>query len=281
MSSVEPRQRVGIVGLGLMGGSVARSLRALEHPPRVTAFSNDPDDVRAALDAGIIDVKAETSEDAVADQDVLIYATPLGATLDLMRAHSALWGDAAVTDLVGLKEPILALAREQGFSDVYVGAHPMAGGTGSGFACSADDLFVDRTVWIVLADAEEQRSECVETLWRSLGARIKRIGASDHDRLMAWASHVPQLMATALARVLAARGLEVGDLGPGGLDMTRLAISASETWRDLLDVSADRDAAGLEALEQELAALRATLSAGDLDAVGAMMDQARTWREGG
>jgi prephenate dehydrogenase len=113
-----------------------------------------------------------------------------------------------------------------------------------------------------------------------MGARIKPIEAADHDELMVWASHLPQLMAMTLARVMTAQGLDVTDLGTGGLDMTRLAMSSSDMWRDLLEVSADRDAFALEALEQELAAIRAVLGAGDIDAVGAMMDQVRTWRTG-
>jgi prephenate dehydrogenase len=280
MSSGDPRQRVGIVGLGLVGGSVARSLKALDPAPRITGFTKDPEDARTALHEGILDVVAEAPDDAVRDQDVVIYATPLGATLELMATHSGLWGEAAVTDVVGLKKQLLDQARKRGFADVYVGAHPMVGGTGSGFAASVDDLFVDRTVWVVRGDAEAQQVERVEGLWRHLGARIKPIEAADHDELMVWASHLPQLMATALARVMIARGLEVTDLGTGGLDMTRLAMSSSDMWRDLLEVSADRGAVALEALEQELAALRAVLGAGDLDAIGAVMDQVSTWRTG-
>jgi len=278
MSSVDPRPRVGIVGLGLMGGSLARALRRREGDARVTAFTNDPDEAREALEAGIIDVVAETSEDAVNDHDIVVYATPLGVTLELMESHARWWGRAAVTDVVSLKEPLLRQARERGYAASYVGAHPMVGGTGSGFAASVDGLFVDRAVWIVRGDADEDRVEHVEDLWRSLGARTLSIEASEHDRLMVWASHLPQLMATALARVMAAQGLAAMDLGPGGLDMTRLAKSSSSMWRDLLDVVADQDVSALEAVERELAAMRAALRAGRVDEVGTMMDQVRSWR---
>ncbi len=280
MSPTDPRQRVGIVGLGLMGGSVARSLKALDSAPRITAYTKAPEDAGAALRAGIVDAVAETPGDAVRDQDLVVYATPLGVTLGLMATHWESWGDAAVTDVVGLKEPLLHQARERGFSDVYVGAHPMVGGTGSGFTASIEGLFVDRTVWVVHGDAEEQHVERVEGLWRSLAARVRPIEAADHDSLMVWASYLPQLVATALARVMAGQGLAVTDLGSGGLEMTRLAMSSSDMWRDLLDASSDRDAAGLKAFEQELTSLCASLGAGDLDAVGTMMDQGRTWRKG-
>ena len=272
--------RVGIVGLGLMGGSVARSLKARNTGHRVTAFTRESGDAEAALDTGVVDVVAATASDAVRDQELVIYATPLRATIELMGTQQASWGDAAVTDVVGLKEPLLDLARKQGFSHVYVGAHPMVGGTGSGFGASVEDLFVDRTVWVVQGEAEVRCVNLVEDFWRSLGALTKRISATDHDELMAWVSHLPQLLATALAKTMAAEGLEVTDLGPGGLDMTRLAGSSTEMWSDLFDGLHVHDEKALAAVERQMGVLRAALRAGDVDAVGALMDQARRWRTG-
>ena len=281
MSSADARRRVGIVGLGLMGGSLARALKQLEPAPRVTAFTLNPADARAALDAGILDGIAEAAQDAVRDQDIVIYATPLGATLDLMTAHAQEWGDASVTDMVSLKVPLLRRAREQGFADSYVGAHPMVGGTAAGFGASRGSLFVDRTVWLVDGDAEEDHVERVDGLWRSLGARTRPVEASEHDRLMVWSSHLPQLVATAVARVMAARGLDVADLGPGGMDVTRLAQSSSDMWGDLLQESAEQDAEALEALGRELDGIRAALTGARVEDVGAMMDQILTWRREG
>ena len=280
MESADPRERVGIVGLGLMGGSIARALKMLDPAPRVTAFTQDVADARSALQEGVLDTIADTPAAAAGDQDLVIYAAPLRVTMELMAGHSGLWGEAAVTDVVGLKEPLLDQAREQGFADVYVGAHPMVGGTQSGFAASAKDLFIDGTVWVVRGDAESRQVERIESLWRSVGARTRSIAAAEHDRLMVWASHLPQLVATALARVLSAQGLDIADLGAGGLDMTRLALSSSTMWCDLLEVSADQDVPALRALEQALTVLRAELEVGGVNAVGAMMDQSRAWREG-
>ncbi len=280
MNSADSRQRVGIVGLGLMGGSIARSLKRVDPATLITGFTEDSKDSRAAVEAGVVDVVARDSIDAVRDQDVVIYAAPLRATLELMAEHAGSWGDASVTDVAGLKEPLLDQAREGGFSHAYVGTHPMVGGTGSGFGASVGDLFVDGTVWVVTGNAEERRVDRVEGLWQSLGARTQRIEADAHDKLIAWASHVPQLVATALAKVLAEQGIEVAHLGPGGLDMTRLALSSSAMWRDLLEVSSDRDGMALETVEQALSVLRDALRERDVDAVGGMMDQARTWRQG-
>jgi prephenate dehydrogenase len=226
----------------------------------------------------VIDQVSETPEDAVRDRDLVVYAAPLSATLELMEAHAATWGDAAVTDVVSLKRPLLERARERGFAARYVGAHPMVGGTGTGFRASVDDLFVDRPVWLTPGDAGADAVERVEGLWRSLGARTRTIDASDHDARMAWVSHLPQLLATALASVVAEQGFEAAELGPGGRDMTRLAASSWDMWRDLVEASRELDVGALEALERELATMRETLASGRWDELGKLIDRMRTWR---
>ena len=280
MRSADPFARVGIVGLGLMGGSVARALAKLDPRPRVTAYARNPADCRSARDAGVVDAVAATSDEAVVDQDVVLYATPLGASGDMMASHADLWGGASVTDLVSLKHPLLRRARERGYAACYVGAHPMTGGTGSGFSASLENAFVDRSVWIVGGDADPRHVARICDFWTSIGARLRPVGAREHDRIMVWVSHLPQLLATALARTMAARGVETADLGPGGRDMTRLAMSSPGMWRDLLAESAGPDARALEALVGELEGMRRALEAGDVEAIGSMMEEMRRRGEG-
>ena len=279
MPSANLPRRVGIVGLGLMGGSVARALKRLDPPPRIRAFTRETADAQTALEQGVIDDIAADPADAVRDQELVVYAAPLRVTVELMAAHADLIGEATITDVVGLKEPLMRQAQESGLAERYVGAHPMVGGTGSGFSASTEGLFVDGIVWMVHGDAARARVDCVESVWRSFGARTRSVPAAEHDRLMVWASHLPQLVATALARVLSAEGLDAADLGAGGLDMTRLAMSSSEMWRDLFQASADLDASALKAVEKELALLRAALEEKGTDTVGKMMDQIGPWRE--
>lgn len=276
-SDARPR-RVGIVGLGLMGGSLARGLRALRDPPWVVAYTADELDARRALDGGFIDVVAETPEAAARDQELVVYATPLAAALELMPEHVDVWGDATVTDVVSLKASLLLRARERGYAARYVGTHPMVGGTGGGFGASLPDLFVDEPVWLVRGDASEEHAARVEALWTSLRAVIRPTEAEDHDRLMVWASHLPQLVANALARALAGEGLHASELGPGGRDMTRLAGSAAGMWRDLLAEAAPENQRALESVVEHLEALRSALADGAIDDVAAVMEMTRDWR---
>jgi prephenate dehydrogenase len=273
-------KRVGIVGLGLIGGSLARALRLLDDGPRITAFNRTREDAERALADGSIDVVAATAEEAVEGQDLVVYATPLGVVREMMRSQAEAWGDATVTDVVGLKVPVLKEAQALGVASQFVGSHPLAGGTSSGYGASSKDLFSGETVFVCDGEAEAQRIESVQSLWRSLGAKVRPIDAVAHDRLMVWASHLPQLVSNVLAQAMAEAGLVASDLGPGGRDLTRLAESSPEMWTDLLDEASEENLRALESVQSGLNALRTALSERSLDDVAGLMRTTREWRGG-
>ncbi|MCH7564078.1 MAG: prephenate dehydrogenase/arogenate dehydrogenase family protein [Gemmatimonadetes bacterium] len=270
--------RIGIVGVGLMGGSMARGLRALNAPPHVVGFSLDPADGRLALECGAIDELATDSAEAARGRDLVVYATPLGVTLDFLGQHSAVWGEAAITDVASLKAPVMDRVKELSEASRYVGSHPMTGGEGSGFAASSDGLFRDARVWLVRGEGATRAAGGVERLWRALGATPLWTDALEHDQRMTWVSQLPQLVANGLAATLAEAGYTPADLGPGGKDMTRLAASSPEMWRDVLETSAPRLAGALEAAGVELARMAAALEAGDLAAITELMARTKEWK---
>ncbi|MED5563715.1 MAG: prephenate dehydrogenase [Gemmatimonadota bacterium] len=273
-------ERVGIVGLGLMGGSLARALRVLANPPRIVAFNRHRDGAERALAAGEIDAVADSAEEAAGGKDLVIYATPLDVALEMMRDHAAGWGDATVTDVAGLKEPLARVAGELGFAEQFVGSHPMAGGTATGYEASSADLFAGETVFVCGGAAESERIEAVESMWQAMGARVRPIEADAHDRLMVWASHLPQLVSNVLSRAMAEAGLRVEDLGPGGRDLTRLAGSSPEMWTSLLDEASEENLRAIESMQDGLDFLRTALSERSLDEVAQLMRATREWRRG-
>ena len=279
MSRVFAFERVGIVGLGFIGGSLARALHVLDHGPRVVAFNRNRDDADRALADGVIDAVAGTVEEAVEGQDLVVYATPLDVAREMMRAHSEGWGDATVTDVAGLKEPLLRETGELGFAAQFVGSHPMAGGTASGYEASSADLFSGETVFVCGGEAESERIGAVQSMWNATGARVRPIDADDHDRLMVWASHLPQLISNVVAGAMAEAGLSVKDLGPGGRDLTRLAESSPEVWISLLDGASEKNLRAIESVQSGLDILRAALSEGSLDEVAELMRATREWRK--
>ncbi len=273
-------ERVGIVGLGLIGGSLARALHVLDDGPRIVAFNRNRDDAERALADGVIDAVAGTAEEAVEGQDLVVYATPLDVAREMMRTHSDGWGDATVTDVAGLKGPLVKEAAELGFAAQFVGSHPLAGGTASGYGASEEDLFSGETVFVCGGEAERDRIDAVQSMWQALGARVRPIDADAHDRLMVWASHLPQLISNVVARAMAEAGLSVKDLGPGGRDMTRLAESSPEMWTSLLDEASEENVRAIECVQSGLDDLQKAMSEGSLGEVAELMRITREWRKG-
>ncbi|MGW8268714.1 MAG: prephenate dehydrogenase [Longimicrobiales bacterium] len=284
MTGVEgnPFHRVAIVGLGLMGGSLARALKGLPDPPHIRASSLDPEDIESGLAAGAIDEGVREPSALLRDRDLLVYATPLRATIALLEEHRPhLESGTIVTDLVSLKVPLLARALGLGLEDRYVGSHPMVGGTGSGFGHASPDLYRGGRVWLVAA-GQGVSSPLLRTLrafWGALGAKVAEITARDHDEAMVWLSHLPQLTSNALALAMKRAGFNRDRLGSGGRDMTRLAGSAPEMWKDLLEAAPESLPEALQAVERELAAIRTLLLQGDTPEVARRMVETRAWVE--
>jgi prephenate dehydrogenase len=276
-----PFRRVALFGFGLMGGSLARALKGLPSAPHLTGYSQDPEELRMGMEAGLLDDAPDPGSPILQDKDLVLYATPPQVTLHLLHEHSELVGDeTTLTDVVSLNRPFLQQAREVGLEERCIASHPMAGGTGSGFGHSVDDLFRGARIWLSPGTAAEERVRKVETLWGLLGADPRRIEAQAHDDMMGWVSHLPQITANTLALTLKGAGISPGDLGPGGRDATRLAGSGAGLWREILAHKPETLLTGLEAMGNHLDRLRELLAEGRLDEVEALMQETRAWLEG-
>jgi len=277
-----PFKRVAIVGPGLMGGSLALALKKLPDPPHIRALSRDPEEIRLGVRAGALDEGATDPEGLLWDRDLVAYATPLEATLLLMEEHREfLQPRTLVTDLVSLKIPILRKAADLDLQDRFVGSHPMVGGTGSGFSAASGDLYSGARVWLVPGESGPSSSvESIRAFWSTLGAFPVEIGPEEHDVAMTWVSHLPQLTSNALALTLKRGGYLPRDLGSGGRDMTRLAGSGPEMWRDLIGRAPESVIEALGDLEMALGELRTLLRQRDVEGVVARMEETRDWMGG-
>lgn len=272
---------VAVVGLGLIGGSLVRGLARLPDPPRVLGASPDLGDREGAeRQPGVVAVA--DAADVVGEADVVVYATPMHVILDLLPVHAGRFReDALVTDVAGLKRPLLDVARQVGMAGRFVGSHPMAGGEATGFDGGRPDLFQDAQVWLC-ADPplDPSRSARLEAFWCALGACPEWADPDFHDRLMVQVSHLPQLVSNALALALESAGVAPADLGPGGRDMTRLAASSPGVWADLIEHTATDAAKLLRELGSQVGELAARLEVGDVEAVSELMDRTRGWIAG-
>jgi prephenate dehydrogenase len=272
---------VAVVGLGLMGGSVARALGTLPEAPRVLGVDRDPVTGAQALDAGAIHRFDPHGSALLGEALTVVYAVPLGALSELVRDHAPLLHpEALVTDVLSLKEPVRRVMAAAGLSSRFVGAHPMAGGEGSGFGASRDDLLQGARIWLTgRQEAESVFRERGEGFWTALGGEVRWTDAREHDHQMAWVSHLPQLVANALAGALDAAGFGPRDLGPGGRDMTRLAGSSPEMWKELLTHSAPITGTGLTSVSRALNVVADLLARREVDRIAEFMERTRAWSE--
>jgi prephenate dehydrogenase len=229
------RPTVAVVGLGLIGGSIARALRAGGHH----VIGHDrPAVLRAAAAAGALSEAAPSLRAAVAGADVVVLAaSPRTNRRLLAEVARAARPGAVLTDVGGVKRGICADARRRRLQR-FVGGHPMAGRESSGFAASSADLFRGRW-WILTPEAATAPAavRTVRALARATGARAVVMTPAEHDRVVAFLSHVPQVLAWALlasarSDPVAARRMAVA--GPAFRDMTRLAASPRPLWREIL-----------------------------------------------
>jgi prephenate dehydrogenase len=271
-----PLARIGIVGLGLVGGSIAWSLRTA-WPSTVVVGVDRTDVVDEALRRGAIDAAAASVAD-LADADLVVLAAPLTGIISSLdeAARAGLRG--VVTDVGSTKRLVLRAARDAGVA-TFVGGHPMAGAERAGFDYARAGLF-DGRPWLVVPPAEAPAAAIarVEHFARALGATPRRMTADEHDRTMAFVSGLPQVVAVSLMRAVGAAAGEAGlaAAGPALVEMTRLAASPVHLWTEIAASNADLMAEALAALVRELGAARDGMAGGAW--VEEAFPDARRWR---
>lgn len=265
-----------IVGLGLIGGSLARDLA--ERGVCVRAYDADPDHLQSALREGFVAEPLDASLSGVCDADVVIVAVPVDAATDVLRRVAPYAANARlITDVGSTKSRIVALAGELGLGSRFVGSHPLAGDHRSGWNASRTNLFANARVYLCPSADSSSVVELAAGFWRRLGAVPTVLSPADHDRQLAWTSHLPHMISTALALALARAGVQRDDLGPGGRDVTRLAGGSPEVWTAIARDNAPALDAALAGAERELAYIRTALNRADAIELRERFSAARTW----
>lgn len=253
-------RRVAIIGLGLIGGSLARSLRARADIGHISGCVHKQADVALALELGLADSVTTDVAAAVAEADIVIAAVGVDAMAEIFsQLHGHLAADAVITDVGSTKASVVAAARAALSADEFtrfVPGHPISGTENSGLHASVDDLFVNRrTIVTPLPATQPEALGRIEALWQSVGARVTRMAVAHHDEVLAATSHLPHVVAFALVDTLAdmSQRSEIFAYAAGGFaDFTRIASSDPVLWRNIM--FANRDAV-LPALTQYIAKL--------------------------
>jgi prephenate dehydrogenase len=266
---------VAVIGLGCIGGSVVKALT--NNGARVQGWSTSPEDSSMARALGY-DAPDIALESALSDADVVVIAVPVQAIAAV--AASAMRGAPASATILhcGGVQSRGALHLDDATHARILGTHPLAGSHESGFGAARAELFEGCTLSIESRSSAEQ-DRWSKWLWGRVGAaRFDYRTAEEHDVLMTWISHLPQLASTALAATFAAEHVDPANVGPGARDTTRLAASAFEQWSALVRAQPAVLDVALAKLQGTVASLREALSHGDERALRRIWGSAREWR---
>ena len=256
--------KVGIVGLGLIGGSIALAARQI-WPASLVIGVDNKDVLETAMRLHAIDVAADDPY-VLAEADLVILAAPVKQNIELLAdLGDNVQQPAVITDVGSTKRAIMDAARGLPSKFTFIGGHPLGGAAKSGLENARPDLFLGRP-WLLTPSTDGGEAiEKLSAFVAALGAEPRIVDVATHDRLLAFLSHLPQLTASALMNVVGnavgAQGL--GLSGKGLADTTRLASSPPEIWRDIAATNADEIGPALDALIAVLQDLRRDLPSGD------------------
>jgi prephenate dehydrogenase len=277
--------KVVVFGVGLIGGSFALALKAAGQAGEIVGFGRTLGSLNQALQLGILDRVGFNVGQEVSNADLVLIATPVGKTAEIMaRIAPCLGSQTVVTDGGSTKEDVVAAARTH-FGDrigQFVPAHPIAGAENSGALAARADLYRDKQVVLTpLPENGPQRVACVRSAWECCGGLVRELTAAEHDRVFAAVSHLPHLLSFALVHELARR--ENRDLlfdfaASGFRDFTRIAASHPEMWRDICLANRAALLDELDRYRAQLDQLRDALQRGDGTALETTFDVARAAR---
>lgn len=279
-----PFERAAIVGVGLIGGSLALAARAAGLIGEVFGLGRSAANLDVARQRGIID-HAVQDPAAIGPVDLVVLAVPVRSTARMAAALLPhLRPGTVVTDVGSVKGEVVAQCEAALPADrPFVGGHPIAGSERAGAAAADAGLFRGAPcVLTPTARTDATALAAVRALWEGVGARVSEMTPAAHDRALAWVSHLPHVVAYALVGALAGADGQLAALAGGSWrDATRVAASPAELWRDIFLANREAVLAATDAFGAEVARLRAALAAGDEPALLALLERAVAARGAG
>ncbi len=279
-------RQMAICGVGLIGGSLALTAREHGLVERIVGLGRTQANLDVALARGLIDFATRDPAEAARGADLVMLATPVMTFPETLAAMVPyLPPDAVVTDVGSVKgwvvrelEPLLGPRMS------LVGVHPVAGKETVGAGAAEAGLFVNRRV--IVTPSRRSDAEAVTkviALWRATGAAVEELTPAAHDAILARASHLPQIVASALAAALEGEQIDgklASEHGAGGLrDTTRIAASSAEMWRDICLTNRDAIVAALALFRGSLDKFTDAVERGDEDELMALFERGRRMRE--
>ena len=279
-------KQLTIIGVGLIGGSLARALKRASAVDEVVGAGRDAQHLQQALTLGVVDRIETDLAAAVQGADIVVVATPVGATETVFRSIApALSADTILTDVGSTKASVVAAAQAAfgRLPENFVPAHPIAGTEKSGVEASFAELFEGRR--IILTPTENSALQAiiqVRTMWEQTGAKVVETDVEHHDDVLAATSHLPHLLAFSLVDTLAKLDAkqEVFEYAAGGFrDFSRIASSDPEVWHDICLHNSAALLKMLERFEVDLDKLRQAIADNDSDYLLQVFKRAKAARD--
>ncbi len=279
-------ERLCIIGVGLIGGSLARALREAAYVREIVGCSRNASHLQKAVDLGVIDRYNTDMVQAVAGADMIFVAVPLGAMGAVFETiKHALAADTVVTDGGSAKASVVAdVEKAVGrVPDWFVPGHPIAGTEQSGVEASFADLYRGRRIILTpTPETDAQAVRKVRAMWEATGARVDEMDVRHHDEVLAATSHLPHMLAFVLVESLArlSEQREIFEYAAGGFrDFTRIASSDPVMWRDICLANRDALLAVLETFRDDLDDLTAAIRDQDSARVLRIFQDAKAARD--
>jgi prephenate dehydrogenase len=279
-------QRLSIIGVGLIGGSLARALKRVGACGEVVGCGRNIANLQHAIELGVIDRYDTNPASAVKDADMVVVAVPLGTMASMFAAiREALSPQAIITDVGSAKATVVVDARQYLGEHLprFVPGHPIAGTEKSGVAASFAELFENRRVILTpLAETDSQAHAKVTMMWKTAGAEVVDMSVAHHDKVLAATSHLPHVLAYSLVETLASleTRTEIFRFAAGGFrDFTRIASSDPRMWHDICLANSDAILQVLGEFNSHLAQLAEAIQQGDSQRIENIFTCAKTARD--
>jgi len=272
-------KQVTVIGLGLLGGSIASGVLRCFSYVKVVGYSHRPATVAKAKQLAVADEIVDSLEQSVAKADIVILATPISTFENIFSEISdALPDGCIVTDVGSTKVlPHSWAARKLPDRVHYVGSHPIVGSEQRGVDFARDDL-CDQAVCILTTTRKtnQRAAQQLERFWSKLGCLVKFMKPAEHDRIFANVSHVPHITAAALTNAISGRELKFA--GKGFMDTSRIASGPSNIWADVLLTNIENTSKGIDKVISELFELKRAINSENRGQIEKLLERARKKR---
>ena len=274
-------EQMTIIGVGLIGGSLARAARERGLVSRFVGAGRSLGNLERALEFGVVDRFETDHLEAVRDSDLVVVCTPVRSAVRVTEAIlPAMAPGALLTDVGSVKAPYVRAVEAMDLGEVkFLASHPVAGGEKTGVEASFSSLFDAHQT--ILTPTERTHPESIErmrVLWEGVGANVEVLDPETHDRMMADISHLPHLVAYAMMNTVL-KGEALRHASSGFRDFSRIASSGAEMWREICEDNQQALLGALDRFEKELADIRRSLEEADSEGIERAFSEAKNGRD--